>query len=123
MAPRPADRLVITQHLRTLRLTDNLLGFYDGRVPGQAFASEPNWVDDGALQLGICSYALVDGGHALVYDTHVSVEHAAVIRNAVEDSAQRASPSSSATGTSTTLRAPRPSLTARLWPTRSPRTS
>ena len=83
--PPAADRLVITQHLRTLRLTDNLLGFYDGRVAGQAFASEPNWVDDGALQLGICSYALVDGSEALVYDTHVSVEHAAFVRNAVEE--------------------------------------
>jgi cyclase len=76
---------VITQHLRTLRLTKNLIGFYDGRVPGQAFASEPNWVDDGALQLGVCSYALVDGGDALVYDTHVSVEHAAFIRKTVEE--------------------------------------
>ena len=84
MAFQPCHRLVITQHLRILRLSDNLIGFYDGRVPGQAFASEPNWVDDGALQLGICSYALVDGDEALVYDTHVSVEHAAFIRNAIE---------------------------------------
>ena len=75
---------MITQHLRTLRLSDSLIGFYDGRVPGQAFAGEPNWVDDGALSLGICSYALVDGAGALVYDTHVSVEHAAFIRTAVE---------------------------------------
>ena len=81
----PSASLVITHHLRTLRLTDSLIGFYDGRVPGQAFASEPNWVDDGALQLGICSYALVDGGEALVYDTHVSVEHAAFIRSAIEE--------------------------------------
>lgn len=46
---------MITQHLRTHRLTDSLIGFYDGRVPGQAFGSEPNWVDDGALSLGTCS--------------------------------------------------------------------
>jgi cyclase len=76
---------MITQHLRTLRLTDSLIGFYDGRVPGQGFGSEPNWVDDGALSLGICSYALVNGADALVYDTHVSVEHAALIRKAVQD--------------------------------------
>jgi cyclase len=74
----------ITQHLRTLRLTPNLLGFYDGRVPGQAFGTEPNWVDDGALELGVCSFALVDGDEALVYDTHVSVAHAAAIRETVE---------------------------------------
>ena len=73
-----------TQHVRVLRLTDGLLGFYDGRVPGQVMPPEPTWVDDGALSLGVCSYALIDGGEALVYDTHVSVEHAAVIRDTVE---------------------------------------
>lgn len=75
---------MITSHLRTLRLTDNLIGFYDGRVPGQAFGQGPNWVDDGALELGVCSYALVDGAEALVYDTHISVPHAAAIRATVE---------------------------------------
>ena len=73
-----------TTHLRTLRLTKHLIGFYDGRVPGQTFAEGPNWVDDGALELGVCSYALVDGDEALVYDTHISVPHAAAVRAAVE---------------------------------------
>ena len=72
------------RHLRILRLSAGLIGFYDGRVPGLRFAPEPNWVDDGALSLGICSYALVDGDEALVYDTHVSVAHAAAIRDALE---------------------------------------
>jgi cyclase len=71
-------------HLRVLRLSRNLIGFYDGRVPGQRFAPQPNWVDDGALSLGICSYALVDGADAIVYDTHVSVAHAAAIRHELE---------------------------------------
>jgi cyclase len=75
---------VITHHPRVLRLTDSLIGFYAGRAPGEEFASEPNWVDDGALSLGICSYALLDGADALVYDTHVSVEHAAFIRKTIE---------------------------------------
>jgi cyclase len=74
----------ITQRLRTLRLTDHLLGFYDGRVPGQSFGDGPNWVDDGALELGVCSYALIDGADALVYDTHISVPHAAAIRETLE---------------------------------------
>jgi cyclase len=72
------------QHLRILRLSASMVGFYDGRVPGSRFAPEPNWVDDGALALGICSYALIDGGEALVYDTHVSVAHAAAIRRELE---------------------------------------
>jgi glyoxylase-like metal-dependent hydrolase (beta-lactamase superfamily II) len=72
------------QHLRVLRLSNNLIGFYDGRIPGLRYAPGPNWVDDGALTLGICSYALVDGSDAIVYDTHISVEHAAAIRRALE---------------------------------------
>jgi cyclase len=75
---------MITEHLRTLRLTEHLIGFYDGRIPGQVFADGPNWVDDGALELGVCSYALVDGSEALIYDTHISVPHAAAVRAEVE---------------------------------------
>ncbi len=75
---------MVTEHLRTLRLTEHLIGFYDGRIPGQTFADGANWVDDGALELGVCSYALVDGADALVYDTHISVPHAAAVRAEVE---------------------------------------
>jgi glyoxylase-like metal-dependent hydrolase (beta-lactamase superfamily II) len=42
------------------------------------------WIDDGALSLGICSYALIDGADAIVYDTHVSREHASAIRGELE---------------------------------------
>ena len=104
------------QHLRILRLSANLIGFYDGRVPGLRFAPEPNWVDDGALSLGICSYALVDGGEALVYDTHVSVAHAAAIRRELGGSGCDTSWSSSATGTPTTSPVTKPSPTARSSP-------
>ena len=72
------------RYLRVLHLSRNLIGFYDGRIPGLRFAPEPNWVDDGALSLGICSYALVDGVDAIVYDTHISVEHAVAIRHELE---------------------------------------
>jgi cyclase len=61
-----------------------LLGFYDGRRPATASAPIDNWVDDGALSLGICSFALVDGAEAIVYDTHVSIAHAQRIRDAIE---------------------------------------
>jgi cyclase len=71
-------------HLHVLRLSRNLIGFYDGRISGMRFAPGPNWVDDGALSLGICSYALVDGADAIVYDTHISVEHAVAIRRELE---------------------------------------
>jgi cyclase len=42
-------------------------------------------VDEGALSLGIASYAVVAGEEALIYDTHVSVERAQFIRRALED--------------------------------------
>jgi cyclase len=70
--------------MRTLHPADGIVAFYDGRVEGYRFAEELNWVDDGALGLGIASYAIVDGEEALVYDTHVSVEHARFVREALE---------------------------------------
>jgi cyclase len=71
-------------HLRTLRPTPEVYAFYDGRVDGYSFSEAPNWVDEGALSLGICSYAIVDGDEALIYDTHVSVEHARHVRRTLE---------------------------------------
>ena len=47
--------------MHIMRLGGNLLGFYDGRGPAAASAPIDNWVDDGALSLGICSFAIVDG--------------------------------------------------------------
>jgi glyoxylase-like metal-dependent hydrolase (beta-lactamase superfamily II) len=70
--------------MRVLRPADNVFAFYDGRVEGYRNAPERNWVDEGALALGIASYAIVSAAHALVYDTHVSVEHAGLVRDALE---------------------------------------
>ena len=70
----------VTNHLRVLEPAPGILAFYDGRIAGQRFAPGPNWVDDGALSLGIASYAVVEGDAALVYDTHVSVQHGEAIR-------------------------------------------
>src|SRR5215203_2007122 len=71
-------------HMRVLRPAEGVLAFYDGRVPGYRWAEERNWVDEGAIALGIASYAITGGGEALVYDTHVSVEHARLVREALE---------------------------------------
>ena len=70
----------MTHHLRVSEPSPGVFAFYDGRVPGYRFAAGPNWVDDGALGLGIASYAILAGGDALVYDTGVSVEHGSFIR-------------------------------------------
>lgn len=59
-----------------------LFAYYDGRIEGKRLHSEkPNWLDDGAYSLGVASYAIVSGKEALVYDTHISFEHARAIRS------------------------------------------
>ena len=72
--------------MRVLRPAENVYAFYDGRIAGtRLFSPEPNWVDDGAYALGIASYAIVDGNEALVYDTHISLQHAQIIRHTLRD--------------------------------------
>ena len=73
----------MTLHLRILEPHPGILAFYDGRIPGQRFMEQSNWVDEGALSLGIASFAVISGTQALVYDTHVSVPHAQAIRAAL----------------------------------------
>ncbi len=73
----------MTQHMRILEPAPGILAFYDGRVDGHRFAPQDNWVDDGALSLGIASYAVISGDEALVYDTHVSIPHGAFVRAAL----------------------------------------
>jgi cyclase len=75
----------MTSHLRVFQPHKNIYAFYDGRIEGYRFAPEDNWVDDGALSLGIASFAIVDGSEAVIYDTHVSVPHAAFIRETLAD--------------------------------------
>ena len=65
--------------MRRLTPAPGILAFYDGREGAREY-EEPNWLDDGALILGIASYAIVDGDEALVYDTHLSVDRARWIR-------------------------------------------
>ncbi len=71
-------------HLRLLEPAPGILAWYDGRVAGYRTDPAPNWVDDGAIAVGIASYAVVDGDQALVYDTHVSVAHGRRIRADLE---------------------------------------
>ena len=72
--------------MRFLEPTPHVLAFYDGRTGGRSSTpAEMTWVEDGALSLGIASYAIFDGDEALVYDTHVSVERARTIRQTLED--------------------------------------
>jgi cyclase len=69
--------------MRLLTPTTGIFAFYDGRE-GRRELEQANWLDDGALMLGIASYAIVDGGEALVYDTHLSVDRARWIREQLD---------------------------------------
>jgi len=71
--------------IRVVDAGHGVYAFYEGRIEGYRFAEGSNWVDDGALSLGIASYAVVADGEAVVYDTHVSVERARHIRRVLED--------------------------------------
>lgn len=71
--------------MRVLRPHDAIYAFYEGRIADCGAAdAPPNWVNDGALSLGIASYAIVSGHQAIVYDTHVSVDRARSIRAFLE---------------------------------------
>jgi glyoxylase-like metal-dependent hydrolase (beta-lactamase superfamily II) len=69
--------------IRVLEPAPGVLAFYAGR-DGSRFAAEPNWVDEGAIGLGLASYAVLAGEDALVYDTGVSVAWGAAVRAELE---------------------------------------
>lgn len=69
--------------IRVLEPAAGVLAFYAGR-DGSRFDPGPNWVDEGAIGLGIASYALLAGEQALVYDTGISVEWGSTVRAELE---------------------------------------
>ena len=76
--------------MRVLRPYPNIYAFYDGRIEGaRAHAAGPNWLDDGAYALGVCVYAVVDGAEAILYDTHISLTHARMMRATLEEAGVR----------------------------------
>ncbi|MEM7210683.1 MAG: MBL fold metallo-hydrolase [Pseudomonadota bacterium] len=77
--------MTLAANMRLLRPASGVLGFYDGRIEGlRLHGSQPNWLDDGGFTLGTCSYAIFSGAEALVYDTHMSLDHARWIRERLE---------------------------------------
>ena len=72
--------------MRVHRPEPDVLAFYDGRRPGvRLWSAAPNWLDDGAYELGVATYAVVSGDEALVYDTHISCPHAEIVRRTLRD--------------------------------------
>jgi len=76
--------------LRIHRPYEDVLAFYDGRINGvRAYSEQPNWLDDGAYSLGVCTYAVLSGEEAIVYDTSISLPHARIIRDTLEKAGVR----------------------------------
>jgi len=87
---KPPRLLPLGSTMRLLRPHPKIYAFYDGRIEGaRAWSTSPNWLDDGAYALGICVYAVVDGEEALLYDTHISLEHARAMRRTLEEAGVR----------------------------------
>lgn len=75
----------LTRYLRILTPSPGVFAYYDGRIDGVRLHSpDSNWLDDGAFALGIASYAIVDGDAALLFDSHISLDHARAIRAHLE---------------------------------------
>lgn len=75
----------MTATLRILEPYPGTFAYYDGRIAGTRLHSTgPNWLDDGAYSLGVASYAIIDRQEALVYDTHISLDHARAVRSHLE---------------------------------------
>lgn len=76
--------------MRVLHPAPGVVAFYDGRIPGRRLYSDgPNWLDDGAYSLGVATFTLVNGEDALVYDTHISLPHARLVRRYLEEQGVR----------------------------------
>jgi glyoxylase-like metal-dependent hydrolase (beta-lactamase superfamily II) len=70
---------------KVITINDHLLAFYDGRDPsGKRYRPEWNWVDDGAMKLGIATYAIHKGDRAIVFDTFTSPDQARWVRDHLE---------------------------------------
>lgn len=71
----------LTDTLRIHEPYPGVFAYYDGRIEGvRLWSQERNWVDDGAYSLGVASFSIVSGREAVVYDTHISLDHARAIR-------------------------------------------
>lgn len=71
--------------MRVIDINDHLTAFYTGRDPNiPRYAPEWNWVDDGAMKLGVATYAIHQGNEAVVYDTFTSKAQAQWVRDYLE---------------------------------------
>jgi glyoxylase-like metal-dependent hydrolase (beta-lactamase superfamily II) len=69
--------------IRAIEINDHILAFYAGR-DWTRLRNEPNWLDDGAMKLGIATYAIHKNNKAVIYDTFADIRQAVWVRNHLE---------------------------------------
>lgn len=69
----------VTSTLRILTPHPGIYAYYDGRTGHRFHSEKPNWLDDGAFTLGVATYAVVSGTEALIFDAHITTDHAGAV--------------------------------------------
>lgn len=69
--------------IRVFEINDHTTAFYTGRNWERRIQA-PNWFDDGAMKLGIATYAVHKNGKAVVYDTFADTRQAVWVRRHLE---------------------------------------
>jgi len=72
------------EELKTIEINDHILAFYAGR-DWTRIREEHNWIDDGAMKLGIATYAIYKNDKAVIYDTFADIRQARWVRNHLEN--------------------------------------
>lgn len=62
----------------------NIHAYYDGRTGHRFHSSKPNWLDDGAFTLGVASYSIISRDEALIFDAHITQQHASAVLDHVK---------------------------------------
>jgi glyoxylase-like metal-dependent hydrolase (beta-lactamase superfamily II) len=70
--------------IKAIEINDHTLVFYAGRN-WTRIIDEPNWRDDGAMKLGIATYAIYKNNKAVIYDTFADIRQARWVRNHLEN--------------------------------------
>lgn len=69
--------------IEVFEINDHILAFYAGRDWTRMDAQQ-NWLDDGAMKLGIATYAIYREEKAVIYDTFADISQAVWMRNFLE---------------------------------------
>jgi len=69
--------------IKAIEINSHTLAFYAGR-DWTRLIDEPNWKDDGAMKLGIATYAVYKENKAVIYDTFADIRQAMWVRNYLE---------------------------------------